>query len=449
MKKIKEKIVSEEMLAKNEYIQQLINNGYIQQLVGSDNIENQKFGKKIIKIVMDEIKNVQRGEKIFSEKTRYTNKPCDVDGYTVYINTITENNRIFPYILMYSQNMREDAEVLVDTLNTRNSESTKDRIDVLIKGIVENALYIRKNVPTPIVYVYCPKEDFQREPYYQQLARKCFTESDRKYERCDVLVRETIQDAQKKLEELSGKKVSDKIVLNGYSTSGVFAQRFAMIHPEMISKAIIGGAAGSIPIPTEELGYPLGTKDFEKLFGKKFNEESYRKIEFAYYVGEFEAKEKSNRRDENGNIVPMHDMSYLSESVPEDIGAQYRNIFGKDLNERFIKVVEWYKKNGYKIVGKIYKDANHADSFRNKDYRFIENYYKDMLEFSIEGTNGEGFKNDESSAEKIIMFSKESGFDDCMQDSTMRMSNEEKIVEAIKEIVQNKEITIDEISQSK
>ena len=72
-----------------------------------------------------------------------------------------------------------------------------------------------------------------------------------------------------------------------------------------------------------------------------------------------------------------------------------------------------------------------------------------MLEFSIEGTNGEGFKNDESSAEKIIMFSKESGFDDCMQDSTMRMSNEEKIVEAIKEIVQNKEITIDEISQSK
>lgn len=95
MKKIKEKIVSEETLAKNEYIQQLINNGYIQQLVGSDNIENQKFGKKIIKIVMDEIKNVQRGEKIFSEKTRYTNKPCDVDGYTVYINTITENNRIF------------------------------------------------------------------------------------------------------------------------------------------------------------------------------------------------------------------------------------------------------------------------------------------------------------------------------------------------------------------
>ena len=139
-------------------------------------------------------------------------------------------------------------------------------------------------------------------------------------------------------------------------------------------------------------------------------------------------------------------MSYLSESVPEDIGAQYRNIFGKDLNERFIKAVEWYKKNGYKIVSKIYKDANHAGSFRNKDYRFIENYYKDMLAFSIEGINGEGFKNDESSAEKIIMFSKESGFDDCMQDSTMRMSDEKKIVKAIeKEIIQN----IDEIGQSK
>ena len=69
-----------------------------------------------------------------------------------------------------------------------------------------------------------------------------------------------------------------------------------------------------------------------------------------------------------------------------------------------------------------------------------------MLAFSIEGINGEGFKNDESSAEKIIMFSKESGFDDCMQDSTMRMSDEKKIVKAIeKEIIQN----IDEIGQSK
>lgn len=69
-----------------------------------------------------------------------------------------------------------------------------------------------------------------------------------------------------------------------------------------------------------------------------------------------------------------------------------------------------------------------------------------MLAFSIEGINGEGFKNDESSAEKIIMFSKGSGFDDCMQDSTMRMSDEKKIVKAIeKEIIQN----IDEIGQSK
>ena len=55
------------------------------------------------------------------------------------------------------------------------------------------------------------------------------------------------------IENETGKTVQDKIFLNGYSSSGVFAQRFALLHPDIVETACIGGASGSIPIPTEKL----------------------------------------------------------------------------------------------------------------------------------------------------------------------------------------------------
>lgn len=432
---------SEEIrLSKNEYIQRLSN---------SDDIEHQLYAKKIIEIAMYEVSRAQN-RKMFSEKTRYINHPVNANGYTIYANTITQNGKMFPYILAYHQNMREGSEILVDTLNTRDSESTKNREDVFIAGADKVGSYIRSGADIPILYIFCPKEDFLNEPYYQQLSRECFTASDREYDRCDLLVKESIQDAQKKLRSLSGKEVSDKIVLGGYSTSGVFAQRFAMIHPEMISKAIIGGAAGSIPIPTEDLEYPLGIKDFEKLFGKNFDEESYRKIEFAYYVGELEAKEESNRRDENGNIVPMHDMAYLTKSILEDIGTQYRSMFGENLHERFANAVNWYKENGYKIISKIYKGAAHT-SLTKKNYMYASNHFKDLLTFYRDGINGDGFKKDESSVDRIIMFTKDgkSGFDDCMQDDKVRTSTEQEATNVVIETVRGKEKVFNETEQKK
>ena len=55
----------------------------------------------------------------------------------------------------------------------------------------------------------------------------------------------------------------DRIFLNGYSSSGVFAQRFALLHPEIVETACIGGASGSIPIPTEKIAYPIGIANYD------------------------------------------------------------------------------------------------------------------------------------------------------------------------------------------
>ena len=402
------------------------------------NERKNRYAEKILEIAMQELSEAKTRE-MFSEKTRYINSPVNVDGYIIYVNTITQNAKMFPYILGYPQDMKENSEIIVDTLNTRNLHNTKNRVDVFISGADMIGSYIRTGGDAPFLYVFCPREEFLNEPYYQQLSRECFTSSDLKYSRCDLLVKESIQDAKKKLVDLSGKKVSNKVVLEGYSTSGVFAQRFAIIHPEMISKVIIGGATGSIPIPIEDIEYPLGIKDYKYLFGKEFDEESYRNIEFAYYVGEFEAKEESKRKDEKGNTikVPMHDMSYLAKSIPEDLGAQYRNMFGTTLNERFENAVNWYKKSGYNIISKIYKEARHT-SLMNKTYKYFSNYFQDLLMFYRNGINGEGFKKDESSADKLMMFTKDGklGLDDCMGDSEVRSFMVEEATSFVKKCLE-------------
>lgn len=38
---------------------------------------------------------------MFSEKTKYANIPVKINEHTIYINTITVNSSMFPYILVY------------------------------------------------------------------------------------------------------------------------------------------------------------------------------------------------------------------------------------------------------------------------------------------------------------------------------------------------------------
>ena len=77
------------------------------------------------------------------------------------------------------------------------------------------------------------------------MAHECI-EGKAKSERIDIQYLECIESAKEKVKEITGKNVADKVFLNGYSVSGVFAQRFAMAHPEIVSKCCVGGAVGSI-----------------------------------------------------------------------------------------------------------------------------------------------------------------------------------------------------------
>lgn len=249
------------------------------------------------------------------------------------------------YIIAIPEKMKDDAEMVVETYNSGGVQRKTYQENVQ-DAMKPNGNAIEKTLMDaitdfPVVLPIVP--NMEGLPDFQQLSLEAVRDF-KIHER----VYECIQDAKNKIKTITGKDVQDKIFLNGYSASGVFAQRFALIYPELIDRALIGGAAGTIPVPTIRIKYPIGIEDYETLFGKKFNVEEYKKIKFGYYVGEREEQDDGEwnlegERYEKGKgqiRAPMHDMSFMSITTPKEVGVLQRKLLGQTMNERYKKAIE-------------------------------------------------------------------------------------------------------------
>lgn len=281
---------------------------------------------------------------------------------------------------------------LSDNINNQlvvesNNLESEDLQKIIEQGI-QTGIRLAKltnNLPSPVVIPLIPShKDY---PYLQQLSKECFNLSvdDRNY-RIDEQVVKIINYAKFLLEREKGLVAKKRIFLNGYSSSGVFAQRFALLHPNIVETVCIGGASGSIPIPTEQIAYPLGIADYESLTGKKFDLDSYLKIKFRYYVGEFELQNKTDSRfDDFGKPAPMHDMSYFDRSVPIDVGKSQRNILGTEMFYRAKKTVQLLQNFGIDVQHKIISGRGHDNKNGVGVNELGDKYISDTYKSTVEG----------------------------------------------------------------
>ena len=293
----------------------------------------------------------------------------------VHVEYINEGN--IPYILVIPPNI-EDGSVISFEANNLETENNQE----LLISAINTAYRLFKNTNSIVVVPLIKSK--KNEPYYQQLSKECFElPSNHPMFRFDMQIVDIINQVKNRIFKLSGIIVSDKIFLNGYSASGVFAQRFSLLHPDIVDTACIGGASGSIPVISDILDYPLGIKDFSKIAGLSFDIDNYKKIKFRYYVGELEDTRKSlDRYDDNGNYAPMHDMSYFNRSVLVDIGKIQRKLFGNNLLLRSQNIINYLQNKGIDISQTIFLGRSHnnesgigvnelGDEFISKTYKEI------------------------------------------------------------------------------
>lgn len=87
-----------------------------------------------------------------------------------------------------------------------------------------------------------------------------------------------------------GFQVDEKILVQGFSASGMFANRFIILHPDRVKAATIGSPGGWPIAPViryngEQLLYPAGIADLETLTGIPFDSAAYNAVPQLIYMG--------------------------------------------------------------------------------------------------------------------------------------------------------------------
>jgi pimeloyl-ACP methyl ester carboxylesterase len=94
----------------------------------------------------------------------------------------------------------------------------------------------------------------------------------------------------------------ERFLVQGYSASGMFANRLAALHPERV-KAVAAGAPGGWPIAPhaawqgEALPYPAGVADLEALTGRPFDLDAWRAVPQLLVLGALDGNDSLDFRD--------------------------------------------------------------------------------------------------------------------------------------------------------
>lgn len=165
-----------------------------------------------------------------------------------------------------------------------------------------------RSLQTPLLVPCFPRltSDYYGLPYgenvYPQfLNRKAMELTSGPEKRVDLQLVAMIKDADKLL-EVNGIKVPEKVLMTGYSASAKFAERFTMLHPDMVMAEALGGVAGLIMLPTstyagETLNFPIGINDYKSLTGADFDINTWKSIPQLLTMGANDTNDATTWRD--------------------------------------------------------------------------------------------------------------------------------------------------------
>lgn len=169
-------------------------------------------------------------------------------------------------------------------------------------------------------------------------------------ERIDKQLLNMIDDAQERLASESH-PVQNEIIMDGFSSSGDFVDRFTILYPERILSITAGGVNGMVVLPRKEakghtLDYPVGIANIEELTGISVDIEAIDTVNQFYYMGA-----------EDTNDTIGYDDAWTDDEL-EQIAI---DVYGKEMVEdRFSYCEKVFKEEGIDATFKVYEEAGHT-----------------------------------------------------------------------------------------
>lgn len=234
-----------------------------------------------------------------------------------------------------------------------NTGKISDSIEVHKKYAISLATVssVGNNISTelklPLLVPVFPRPESQPLIYTHALDRDVMLESSPELKRLDLQLLAMIEDARNILISMDI-QVDTKIFMNGFSASASFTNRFSFMHPEKIKALAIGGFNGKLMIPQNEingikLNYPIGINDFNELFGKSFDINTYRQIPQFIYMGKL---------DENDAIQ-------FDDAYNENERKIINDNIGRQVQDRYLACQKIYLENNINAIFKTYENVGH------------------------------------------------------------------------------------------
>lgn len=198
------------------------------------------------------------------------------------------------YYLYVPKSLHRDADGMATLLvQPNNSGRTSDDIashrrDAWMTGFerkrIADALGVALLVPA------FPRTASDWRVYTHALDRDVLTTRNPVLSRLDLQLIAMIDDARARLRK-HGTQVDARVLLQGYSASAMFANRFTVLHPDRVRAVTIGSPGGWPIAPVAKVGvdalpYPAGIAGLEALTGKPFDAAAYARVPQYLYMGD-------------------------------------------------------------------------------------------------------------------------------------------------------------------
>jgi hypothetical protein len=275
------------------------------------------------------------------------------NGELMFIEPENDDQFHYPYFLFIPKRISMENPFII--VEPNNSGFVDDDLEKHIEKAKRTATndyylgnYIAQNLKYPLLVPVFPREKTRWKIYTHSLDRDAMLQRGNSLERLDRQLLEMISDARRILDD---KNIStrEKYLFTGFSASGTFVNRFALLHPEKVFASAAGGLNGLLMLPQDslqglKLNYPIGTGDFTKIIQKDFQQDLFAKIPQFYFMG---------AQDDN-DAVPYDD------AFDEDERQVIYSVLGRQmLPERWNACKNNYTDNQVNAVIKIYEELGH------------------------------------------------------------------------------------------
>lgn len=297
---------------------------------------------------------------------KHLSHPCS-RGLVERIASQPEAGFAWPYYLytprQSSQPSHAPHRLLVVPINTGTVSDDPDAVDEYARDRqLSRYRNLAEALNVPLLVPAFPRPASHPHLYTHALDRDSLLTKVEGLQRVDLQLIAMIDHAR---ELLAGRGIplAGEVLLTGFSTAGMFANRFTLLHPRRVWAAAVGSPGGWPIAPVSEyhgrpLPYPVGIDDLPQLTGRAFDLKSFRQLPLLFFMGE---------QDENDSVP------YQDGYDPEHQKLVFE-LFGDSPLARWPKARHLYEEAGADARFRIYEGVGHqlTDEMRSDVARFLQ-----------------------------------------------------------------------------